>query len=182
MDKHDLMCISLYTKMNNNELKECIQKMAPMCHNNAQGFCLTVAGYDEDSRELWEIPDVIRFMKKLCDIGFISVLEVATSCPELASAAFKTVSGTGQPPGFGALEVWMCATNRLGDGKTDIDQPTMNLFLAELQSSNRKCQAICQEPPYSTGIIQNEFQTFVSDGAIKHSGYQKDKIPSWMRK
>jgi len=165
------MCLSLDTDMSDDEIKESIQNMIPICTIKSQGFCLSINGYDEDHRELWQIPEALGFMRRLCDFGFLSVLETSTTCPDLINKQYKVDN----LPGFGALEVWMCATNRLEKGKNDIDRETMNKFHEALGVSNRRAEEIMKEPPYQTGIQKFASRTQVPDAPIKHHGYNKDR-------
>lgn len=174
----DLLCLSLAADMTDAEIKESIQEMIPVCKLKGQGFCLTISGYDEDHRELWQIPEALGFMKRLCDLGFISTLEVSTTCPDLIRKEYKI----DKLPGFGALEVWMCATNRMGTGKNDIDQRTMASFHEDLRIANMRSEEVMKEPPYRTGIKKSGYRTQIPDAPIKYHGFNKDRGPRWKPK
>ena len=165
----DLLYVAFNDDMTDSEIKECIQDMMPICLSRQKGFCLTISGYDDDPRDLWVIPEALGFMKRLCDLGMISFLEVSTTCKELRR------NGIPELPGFGALEVWMCATNRMGKGKTDISPELMNQFYKDLDTANKTARAICHEPPYRTGLKRSVFQTQIPDAPIKHHGYNGKK-------
>jgi hypothetical protein len=169
----DLLCLSLATDMTDSEIKECVQEMIPVCTVKGQGFCLTISGYDDDHRELWQIPEAIGFMKRLCDLGFISALEVSTTCTDLLREEYKI----DKLPGFGALEVWMCATNRMGKGKNDIDRATMTKFQEDLGVANRRAEEVVKEPSYRTGLKKSGYRTQIPDASIKHHGFNKDRGP-----
>ena len=164
----DLLCVAFDDDMTDSEIKECIQDMMPICMLRKQGFCLSVNGYDDDPRELWTIPEALGFMKRLCDLGLISTLEVSTTCPELMRKDAPVPL-----PGFGAIEIWMCATNRMGKGKNDIDAETMNQFRRALDAANKKALEICNEPPYRNGLKKSAIRTQIPDAPIKHHGWKK---------
>jgi len=171
----DLMCLSLTADMTDAEIKESMQNMIPVCTAKGQGFCLSISGYDEDRRELWQIPEAIGFMKRLCDLGFISTLEVSTTCSDLLREEYKIK----KLPGFGALEVWMCATNRMGNGKNDLDRATMDKFYEALRISNKRAEEVMKEPPYKTGIKKAAYPTQIPDAPHKYHGFNKDRGPRW---
>ena len=172
----DLMCMSLSTDMSNNEIKECIQQAIPICLANGQGFCLSISGHDQDRRELWQIPEAISFMKRLCNLGFISALEISTTCPDLIREQYKQqYKGLDKLPGFGALEIWMCGNNKMGSGKIDINMETMNEFNKALQAANKAAELVMKEPEYKTGLKRSTYIKQIPDAPIKHHGFNKDR-------
>jgi hypothetical protein len=177
-DKMDIMFLSLNADMTDNEIKDCIQNMIPVCMANRRGFCLTLGGFDNDSRELWQIPEAIQFMKKLCNIGFISVLEVSTTSPDLIREEFRIFAdGKNGIGGFGALEVWMCATEIMGLGQTELDQATLEAFRRDLDIANEKSAKICKEPPYNTNLKLNKkvLPNQIPDAPVKYYGYKPSR-------
>lgn len=169
MDAPDIMILALESKMTDNEIKDCIQQMMPICIARAAGFCLTISGFDADKRELWQIPEATAFMKRLVDFGLIAGLEVSTQ----GEGMVREELGVESLPGFGALEVWMAGTGRLASGSNDIDKATMDTFFAELNIANAKAKAICQEPRYNTGISAVGKAAQIPDGSTRHS------CPKW---
>lgn len=185
--KFDLMVISLGVDMTDDEIKECIQKMLPVCIVNNRAFCLTIGGYDDDRRELWEIPESIAFMKRLYNLGFIAVLEVSTRCKHLISKAYQSID---ELPGFGALEIWMGATGRMETGRSSISSQELDEFMECLEVANNKARQICKEPPYKTKIsqeIESSIENYraaqtVPDGNVRHSSpANKCKLPKWVK-
>jgi hypothetical protein len=69
-----------------------------------QVFC-AIRGFDTDPRELWEIPEVRAFCRRLVGMGFISYLDAGASLPP-TDPALKEL--------WGAAEVWLCGEGRLG--------------------------------------------------------------------
>ncbi len=141
----DALFCSLTPDMTDDELKECIHRMYPKAVNSEQGFLLTISGYDQDPRELWEIPEVITFFNRLIDIGFLGLL---------ALNAQTVMPGT---PGFGAAEVWMVATGKI---TRRAKFPILPEYLKEVMrivlESNEKIAQVLKEPCPNTGIKEHE--------------------------
>jgi len=169
----DVLVMALDANMTDEQIKDCVQKMIPICLSKKQGFCLTISNFDGDKRELWAIPEAINFMKRLVDFGLIAGLEVSTN-----SDIGRTVNGS-KLPGFGALEVWMAATGQLITGENEITPVIMDEFYKALGEANAKAQALCLEPPYNTGIkILKEDRSIpagekIPDAPTRHS------CPKW---
>lgn len=160
--------MSLSTDMSDEEIKDCIQQAIPVVNIKKQGFCLTISGHDDDHRDLWKIPEAIDFMKRLCNLGFISVLEVSTTAPNLVRKEYKLKT----LPGFGALEIWMCATNRMEHGKNDISIETIRKFYEDLKTSNHHAEMVMKEPSYQTGLNKTVRSQETPDASIKHRGFK----------
>jgi len=156
----DIMVLALEPKMSDEEIKDNIRMMLPICISRKAGFCLTISGFDSDKRELWQIPEAIAFMKRLVDFGLIACLEVSTS------GKFTSIIeryGVEELPGFGALEVWLGGTQQLASGDNNIEKTTMDRFFDELKIANSKAKAICNQ------------ESKISDGYIRHSCPKKWK-------
>lgn len=131
--------------MTDDELKESIHQMYPMCQKMTEGFTLTISGYDNDPRELWEIPEVIKFCKKLIDLGFPALLKMGGGLDEK-----EPMPGH---PGFGVLEIWLIATGRIqAKGNYDISKADYETALKLVLDSNVKIKKILAEPCPDTGI------------------------------
>jgi hypothetical protein len=63
----------------------------------------TIRNFDHDPRELWEVPEVQFFCRRLLAMGYISWLD--PQCEPLP----------GEPPGrpFSALDIWLLSEGRL---------------------------------------------------------------------
>jgi hypothetical protein len=91
----------------------------------------TIAGYDLDPRELWEIPEVQDLCKRLVAIGYISLLDTMPNIDLPGCPAIPVEYG--RP--WGAWEVWTVACG-LQRGQ-DIDLQVYGLeFLKALRTSN----------------------------------------------
>jgi len=77
------------------------------------GKCLVatcvIMGYDDDPRELDQIPEVRALCARLWELGLPSFLEVFTSVAELTP---RPLDGKGCGLGLGAYEVWQLANGR----------------------------------------------------------------------
>jgi hypothetical protein len=161
--KLDVMVIELKHTMTDEEIKDSIRGMLPICRKNKLGFCLSIQGFDFDPRELWEIPEAINFTRRLCTLGFISTLEVSTTC--------KALMTTKELPGFGALEVWLCAVGKM-DLNIELSKETMIDFLNDLQKSNALVTSICQEPSYNTNAKLNiRSSAMMPDAPVRYRGF-----------
>jgi hypothetical protein len=141
-----LLYCSVTVDMTDDEIKEMIHKMYRRVDEVGHGFLFTVAGYNNDPRELWEIPEVIAFFKRLIDIGFLSVLEPVAQIADPGG------------PAFGALEVWMVATGQINEKKDhEITREMVGqLFTDVLYPSNMKLNKLLSEPCPKTGICEAE--------------------------
>ena len=133
----NLMIVNLHTNMSEDEIEECMKDMAPVCWTAKTGFFVCMAGYDNDKRELWQIPEIASFFKILVRKGFISFLEVSSSAKGVTRLGEQ--DGT---PGFGALEVWMIANGMMGNGRTDIEKSEMLAFFDVLDKANATSEVI----------------------------------------
>ena len=72
--------------------------------NGVASIYLIFGGYDDDPREVWQIPQVQTICKRLEEIGYTSYLDIAGFLHPIE--AKKT-------NGFGAMEVFLCADGRI---------------------------------------------------------------------
>jgi hypothetical protein len=111
-----------------------VEQMRHMEEHREAGFkrvgC-SIRGYDRDSRELWQIPEVVEFCKKLVRIGFIAGLDVSFTFPP------------NQPPlpvpvaPLGSLDIWLVAKGHMKeDGTVEMTMDLLDQFKKELQYLN----------------------------------------------
>lgn len=87
-----------------------------------------VYGYDDDPRELHEIPEVRPHMRRLVDFGFISILTRSSMLPELG--------GIGGPfRAFGAFEVWAFAEGMFAGGRIEFTSADVDRFVKDVYPS-----------------------------------------------
>lgn len=159
------MVIELFVDMTDDDIREIIRNSLPVATAKQQGFCLMIGGYDDDKRELWDIPEAVSLFKRLVSLGFISCLEVSTKIEILAR-----VSGL---PGFGAFEVWASSIGKMGFSES-FSQEEMKEFLAALDRSNSVAMATLM----TVGKPETTKKTQMSDGQVRHKGFN---IPTWKR-
>jgi hypothetical protein len=70
-----------------------------------QNVVCSIRGYHDDPRELYEIPEVRAFCRRLVCQGFVSYLDVSTTLP--ACNRPEEVQGA-----WGLFEVWFCSEGR----------------------------------------------------------------------
>jgi hypothetical protein len=86
---------------------------------------LVVQGFNDDPRNLWEIPRAVELLRRAYSAGFVAVLEPSTTTgPRADGAAF----------GLGALEVWLIATGRfdVDCGRLEIETMALLDFVSEV--------------------------------------------------
>jgi len=90
-NKFDHMVFALEATMTENDLIE----MARMyiCIPDFSQVLFSVSGYDQDSRELYQIPEVIAFFKRMIKVGFTALFK-------------QDVPGSDDALGLRAVHVW----------------------------------------------------------------------------
>jgi hypothetical protein len=159
--------MNLTSKMSEAEIEEAMKDMAPVCHATKTGFFICVDGYEEDPRELWEIPEVATFFQRLVSSGFISFLEVSATAEGLTRLD-KEITSIGFP-GFGALEVWMISKGMMHAGRTDIDRAEMKKFISDLDAANAKSRVVVSKPKQEG--VKKTYN--LCDGQQKFTGSKK---------
>lgn len=106
-DNPALMIVELGLDASNDDI---VEKMRTMRQARLDRTCSHVAclirGFDDDSRELFDIPEVRAFCRRLMTLGFASYLEGATTLAGSAPDSLRQA--------WGAFEVWMTAEGRFG--------------------------------------------------------------------
>jgi hypothetical protein len=131
-----VVCLS--TELTDHDLREMMRTLFSIVSQNKNGFILTISGYDDDPRELWQIPEAIKLCERLVATGLIGVLEVSTGIKELTTCEDYARLG------FGSFEVWMVATKQVATGSNEINRTTIRKFLGVLQEATNKCIEFCQ--------------------------------------
>jgi hypothetical protein len=112
------------TKMSDDEFRKLIVSGFGLCQLG-QPPLLSVDGYGDDPRDLWEIPEAVNLAKRMVSLGVCSVLHVSTTLdPKYAETGVE-----GRP--FGAFEVWMLAKGKLGE---PLDRPTLISLVDEFRT------------------------------------------------
>jgi len=133
----DLHIVAFTVDMTDEEIKGAIVQCLPRVQKASFGALLTISGYDDDPRELHEIPESIAFFKRLSDIGFISILEVSSSVDGIARIPKPS-------PGLGAFEVWAFGNQKV-TANSEFGSSILKEFLPFLEVCNRKCEEIMKD-------------------------------------
>lgn len=169
-NNYEVRIIQVHPKMTDEEIKGAVQQLLPHCWSDKQGFCLTIHGFDDDPRELWQIPEAMAFMRRLYSIGFISCLEVSTTCD------FMLPVKSSRLPGLGALEVWLLVKNKFKLGNAELSKTVISQFFKDLEKSNFKAESICKEKKYHYDLkmIEGNLKKTKSipDAPIRHGGFR----------
>jgi len=87
-----LISIQTYEK----EMRELIAAAAPVAAAKG-GLYVTISGYDDDPRELWEIPETRLIAERWLRAGGLGIMRADLE------------DDTGDHPGFSALQMWLLA-------------------------------------------------------------------------
>lgn len=133
-----LLIMPLTLDHTNEELVDLMKAMRDARRGTEFGHivCL-IDGFNKDSRELFEIPEVRALCRRLVTQGFISYLDFSTIFPGAEPRLAKA---------WGALEVWLCGEGRAWkQAKTFSKKQAMDLvneFKAVLEEANEKADAL----------------------------------------
>lgn len=102
MNKHPIVyAASLTLRDTNEELVEMMRQMKAARQAGFDAVICCVSGFENDRRELWQIPEVRAFFRRLVTHGFISWLDVfAGMNPDPNTPEVLRM-------GLGACEVWL---------------------------------------------------------------------------
>jgi hypothetical protein len=113
------------------ELRGMTAAMRKLALDTNNPFWLLIHGYDDDQRELWEIPEVAELCRRLVEVGFIAVMHVAQkpNDPDVA---------------LSALQVWLMSKGMLATGGQDVPADTFNKFWSDLMKSNYRADELAR--------------------------------------
>ena len=104
-----VLLVELGIDASNNDI---IDQMRIMKRARQEGLydnvICTIRGFDDDRRELYDIPEVRAFCRRLVNLAFISYLDFVTTIVADAPEVVKK--------GWGAAEVWLCGEGRFSTG------------------------------------------------------------------
>ena len=79
MKRDDLAIIALHATESNEEILDQMRKCRALRESGVDNIVCFIDGHNQDTRELWEIPEARAFCKRLVDLGFISYLDYWTT-------------------------------------------------------------------------------------------------------
>jgi hypothetical protein len=137
-----LVHVPLSLRYTDDELIDQMLQLRQMRQTGRRGVCVcNFTDFDDDPRELHEIPEVKTFCQRLLNLGFIADLDVTTSIKELSP--FKEWPLPGVLVGLGAFEIWGLAEGRIvALGKCEFSRADLEKFLSVLNGCNRKADAL----------------------------------------
>ncbi len=126
-----LVILPIPCEITDEEIDQTIKEGHPIVVNTQVGWVVAIAGYDDDDREVYQIPEIKILAKRLVERGLISLLSVST----LIEKDEKPYLG-----GFlGAMEIWSLAKGKFGSGELIIERPDWEDFFMDLGRSNEIC-------------------------------------------
>jgi hypothetical protein len=129
----NVLFVDLGIDASNDDILDQMRKMKSCREDRSYGHVVcTVRGFSDDMRNLFEIPEVRAFCRRVVNLGFISYLDFTTTFDSSVPAIAKDA--------WGAAEVWLC-----GEGRLRSQMPLTEELLDELQQvvceSNEKADA-----------------------------------------
>ncbi len=122
--------ITLGLDMTNEELLDLMLGMKLSRENGAANVVCFISGFNHDKRELFDIPEVRAFCRRLVDQAFISYLDFCTNYP---GSEFRN--------SLGALEIWLTAEGHMGL-HTELTLEMLDEAKEVLLKSNAKADSI----------------------------------------
>jgi hypothetical protein len=135
----DLHIVKLSIHYGREELLDQMRQMHQVRRDNpAARVVCTISDYDNDPRELYEIPEMRAFCQRLVDLGFIADLDAFTSIPGGSALPL--------PVGLGAFEVWALSQGLVPRaGMTEVTEPMLARFRLILRECNRRADLVLAE-------------------------------------
>jgi hypothetical protein len=129
---------NLHLSATNDDLRDMMRNMKAARETGWDHVICTIDGFANDSRELWQIPEVRAYCRRLMTTGFVAYLDVFAGInPDPATHPLVR-------QGFGSGEVWL-----IGEG-VDIGQPK---FVLEAETVERLRVALFQANKASDAAI-----------------------------
>jgi len=102
----NMLFVELGIDATNDEILDQMRTMKACREDGSYGHVVcTVRGFSEDKRDLFEIPEVRAFCRRVVNLGIISYLDFTTTFDSTVPAISKDA--------LGAAEVWLCGEGRL---------------------------------------------------------------------
>lgn len=104
--KNSVLFVELGIDATNEDILDQMRKMKACREDDSYSHIVcTVRGFNDDKRELFEIPEVRAFCRRIVNLAFISYLDFSTAFDATIPAIAKDA--------WGAAEVWLCSKGRL---------------------------------------------------------------------
>lgn len=143
--------ISVPKDVSDKELERVIFDRLPSCMHTGKANTVMLDGYNDDDRELWDIPEAVAVLERMVSTGFISILEPTSHLEGIRSDHCPAM-------GLGAFEVWAATKNLVGVESRDISQETLRHFFTEvLPQANKRAERVVVSR-MDTRLVVNEGQ------------------------
>ena len=139
--------------MTDDELLDTLRKMDHICDTSGKGFYIMFHGWDDDPRGLWDIPEAVALMKKIVEMGFLSVLhpvDPPDNQPEHALAGLLFTGAHVKAIADGTFD-------RRDDGSISPQIDVIELMRA-INEANERCGRQCSptDPAAGSGAMLTE--------------------------
>jgi hypothetical protein len=135
--RHKKKVVAIHPSLSDQELIILMSDALNKINKGNRPITITISGFEGDLRELYEIPEVAQFCKRLLDLGFISIQELATT--------FRAIPESYDPCVLGAFEVWQIANSKM---KKSIEYSEISklfeVFYNELSKYNEQCDKLIE--------------------------------------
>jgi hypothetical protein len=135
--KNTLVIMECGPYESNNDLLNDMRKMKNARELNCAHIVCVISGFDNDKREMFQIPEARAFCRRLVDIGFISYLDNAVC---FGNKDIDVLGGS-----WGDFEVWTCAEGRFHDKAEQINSVILKAFKHALLTANAKSDSLVGE-------------------------------------
>lgn len=130
----------LSTDMTTADMGKMTVRLSRDADREKQGGFFAVSGYDDDSRELWDIPEVLSLIDRLDSFGFMSALDCNID-----------IENFNKPRLFNAFDFWLLRTRQMKK-VLRITKATTDAFFASVAESNgRADDTIARELEWADG-------------------------------
>ena len=131
--QNNVLFVDLGIDASNDDILDQMRKMKACREDGSySNIVCTVRGFGDDKRNLFEIPEVRAFCRRVVNLGFISYLDFTTTFDSSVPAIAKD--------GWGAAEVWLCGEGRLRS-QMPLTKELIDELLQVVCESNEKADA-----------------------------------------
>ena len=136
--KAELQVYELDASATVEELEEAVRQLGPSVLESGNPFYVSVRGFDQDPRELWEIPEVSELCKRMIESGFFGLMgdneELGTQGFMDARMCHALARGTMQ-------------SDTAGHGVVHRSSEIARDMLETFEAANKKVDALLAETP-----------------------------------
>lgn len=116
----------------------------------------TISGFNDDPRELFDIPEAVALCRRLVELGFISGLNVCTSLPPCPD--HERLHGL-----WGAFEVWLCSEGLMRANPWTIAVEAFRSLFDEFTKLLKQCNAVADAVPDGPRCEPKDVRSFLGN-------------------